>query len=104
MIDITTSHKVREFDVMVRAFIDTVTLPEAESVHARLKSDSRTIWLSPVLDSETDNGYTINFDMKVPCRYLDDGWTSSQYAYDNWCDFADSDLPEGAEIYDNYIM
>lgn len=95
--------RVATFEVMVRGYIDTVTMPEAERVLARLKSDPRTTWLSPILDSEMGDGYTVNFDMKVPCSYVDDVWTTWNQVRDNWRDYTDEELPEGAEIYDWYI-
>lgn len=94
--------KAQAFGVKVCAFADTVTMPEAQRVHAALSHDPRTRYISPILDSEMDNGYTINFEMECPCLYFDDGFTANPYA--DWQDYLTDPLPDDCVVVDYQIL
>lgn len=88
-----------EYKVRIRAFVYTLSYPEAERVLAMLKGDSRTIWLSDIrYDAIVCNGYVIDFDMVASCRCDNDD--SVDFCQDHLL----SPLPSGTEIYDYYIM
>lgn len=94
-----TETRLTEYKVRIRAFIYTLSYPEAERVLAMLKGDPRTRWLSTIrYDAIVCNGYVINFDMVASCRRDNDD--SADFCQNHLL----SPLPSGTEIYDYYIM
>lgn len=93
--------RTRAFGVRVAAYVDTVTLPEAQRVRESIGRDPRTRYLCPILEAET-GGYTLKFEMECPCLYVEDGFTADPYA--DWQNHLTDPLPKGCETVDYQIL